>query len=223
MEQNFQTSFIPKKPIVTEERTETARPRRPVSILTLISIFIFLAVVLATGGLYLYKSMLQKNITEMSANLALAQERFEPAKINQLQVLGKRLSASDQILTKHIAISPIFETLQESTMKTIRYTDFNYSFGTEKNSKLINVIMSGQAIGYRSIALQADLLAENKNIIDPTFSNLKLDDKGNVLFDLEFSVDPNFVDYKQMLLSETEVTSGTTQENTGNQTMPVQS
>jgi hypothetical protein len=204
---------------MTEERpVASAGSRRPVGILTLVSIFIFLAVVLATGGLYLYRNMLQKNITSMDANLALAKERFEPAKINQLQVLGKRISASNQILAKHIAISPIFEALQKSTMKTIRYTSFNYEFSNDKSSKII-VTMSGQAIGYRSIALQADLLAEDKNIVDPTFSNLTLDEKGNVLFDLEFSVDPNFVDYKQMLLSESdsnsENNSNTVQNSTG--------
>jgi hypothetical protein len=59
--------------------------------------------------------------------------------------------------------------------------------------------MSGQAIGYRSIALQADLFTKNKNLIDPVFSNLSLNEKGNVIFDLEFYVDPNFINYKQTL------------------------
>ena len=212
MEQNFQTSFIPKKPIMTEEQFTPGK--KPIGFLTLFSIFVFLAVVLGSGGLYLYKGMLQKNITDMGANLALAKERFEPTKINQLQVLGKRLEASNSILSKHIAISPIFDVLQKLTLKTIRYTKFSYSFGNEKDST-IDVKMSGQAIGYRSIALQSDLLTKDKNIINPAFSNLSLDDKGNVVFDLEFSVDPSFVDYKQMLLSQSEVSSGTTQNSTG--------
>lgn len=212
MEQNFQTSFIPKKPMMTEEHLTPSK--KPIGFLTLISIFVFLAVVLGSGGLYLYKGMLQKNITDMENNLALAKERFEPAKINQLQVLGKRLESSNSILSKHIAISPVFETLQKLTLKTIRYTKFGYSFGNEKDSR-INVKMSGQAIGYRSIALQSDLLTKDKNIINPAFSNLSLDDKGNVVFDLEFSVDPNFVDYKQMLLSQSEVSPDTIQNSTG--------
>jgi hypothetical protein len=62
--------------------------------------------------------------------------------------------------------------------------------------------MTGLAVGYSSVALQSDLFAKNKNLIDPVFSNLVLDEKGNVIFDLEFSVDPSFVDYKQMLLTE---------------------
>ena len=59
--------------------------------------------------------------------------------------------------------------------------------------------MNGVAVGYRSVALQSDLFPKNRNIIDPVFSNLVLDERGNVTFDLDFSVDPTFVDYKEML------------------------
>jgi hypothetical protein len=52
------------------------------------------------------------------------------------------------------------------------------------------------------VALQSDLFAQNKNLIDPVFSNLTLDDKGNVDFDLEFSVDPSFINYKKVLAAE---------------------
>src|SRR3989338_7805224 len=162
MEQNFQTSFIPKKPMI-EERAITARP---VGFFFVISIFIFFTIVLATGGLYLYKANISKNIAVMKNDLNLAKNRFEPSK-----------------------------------MKTVRYTKFSYIFGDEKNAK-VNVKMSGQAIGYRSIALQSDLFTKNKHFVDPVFSNLALDNSGNVLFDLDFSVDPSFIDYKQVLLTE---------------------
>ena len=83
-------------------------------------------------------------------------------------------------------------------MKTVGYTKFSYNFDGNKNSKIM-VQISGVAVGYRSVALQSDLFTGNKYLIDPVFSNLSLDDKGNVLFDLEFSVDPNFIDYKKTL------------------------
>lgn len=86
-------------------------------------------------------------------------------------------------------------------MKTIRYTKFSYSVGSDKESG-VKIKMTGVAVGYSSVALQSDLFTKNKNLIDPIFSNLVLDDKGNVTFDLEFSVDPTLVDYKQMLLTE---------------------
>jgi hypothetical protein len=200
MEQNFQTSFIPKKPMI-EQRTVAAK--RPIGLFLILAIFIFVAMVLISGGAYLYKNILTQNITKMENDLNLAKNRFEPSKISQLKLLDKRLQSSGEILSKHIAISPIFETLQALTMKTVRYTKFGYDFA---NNKII-VKMSGQSVGYRSIALQADLFTKNKNLIDPSFSNLSLDDKGNVLFDLEFSVDPSFVDYQQVLKTEADTAS----------------
>jgi hypothetical protein len=203
MEQNFQTSFIPKKPMI-EERAVVSQP---VGLLTIISIFIFFTVIIATGGLYFYDGVLKKNIATMENDLNLAKNRFEPSKIVQLQVLDKRLIASTEILSKHVAISPIFEALQDITMKTVSYNKFSYDFDGNKNSKIL-VKMTGTAVGYKSVALQSDLFAKNKYLIDPVFSNLLLDDKGDVLFDLEFSVDPNFIDYKEMLKAMSESSSG---------------
>ncbi|OGI58054.1 hypothetical protein A2727_00215 [Candidatus Nomurabacteria bacterium RIFCSPHIGHO2_01_FULL_37_110] len=192
MEQNFQTSFIPKKPMIEERVVKT----RSIGLLNVLSVFILFTILLVTVGLYFYKGIVTKSITQMENTLNLAKNRFEPAKIAELQVLDRRLRASSEILSKHIAVTPIFEALQAITMKTVRYTKFNYDFGQDKK---IIIQMNGMAIGYRSMALQSDLFTKNKNLIDPVFSNPTLDDKGNVLFDLEFSVDPSFVDYKQTL------------------------
>ncbi|HEY4494038.1 MAG TPA: hypothetical protein VJB95_01230 [Candidatus Paceibacterota bacterium] len=195
MDQNFQTSFIPKKPMIEDRVVASA----PTSLLTVISIFIFFTMLLATVGLYFYKSILSKQIVQMNTDLALAKNRFEPTKITELQTLDKRLRGSTEILNKHIAVSPIFEALEKNTLKTIRYTKFDYTLSTDRNVTTVDVAMKGQAVGYRSIALQSDLFAQNKQLIDPVFSNLTLDNKGNVLFDLQFSVDPTFIDYKKML------------------------
>lgn len=198
MEQNFQTSFIPKKPMVKEY--SSAGPR-PIGFLTIISLFLLFTVLLTSGGLYFYKGIMAKNIATMKSNLNLAQNRFEPTKIKELQLLDRRLTAANQILSKHIAISPIFEALQAVTMKNVRYTKFSYDFEDGKDAK-IKVKMSGVTLGYNFLALQSDLFGQNKNFIDPVFSNLALSENGNVTFDLDFSVDPSFVDYKLMLLTK---------------------
>jgi len=194
MEQNFQTSFIPKQSMI-EERANTPRS---FGWLTIVSVVIFLTMVVTSAGLYFYKSLTAKSILKMENDLSLAKNRFEPSKIVQLQVLDRRLRASTEVLAKHVAISPIFEALQKITMKTVRYTKFNYSLNIDPDPKVV-VQMNGLAVGYRSVALQADLFSQNKYFIDPIFSHLSLDDKGNVLFDLEFSVEPSFVDYQQMI------------------------
>lgn len=199
MEQNFQTSFIPKKPMVRE----TATPPRAIGFLTIIALFILFTVLLATGAIYFYKTTMTKNVAKMKSDLAIAKNRFEPERIKDLQVLDKRLNAANQILKEHIAITPIFEALQATTMKSVRFTKFTYTFGEPENPG-INVKMSGVTLGYSFLALQSDLFAKNKNFIDPVFSNLALTENGNVSFDLNFSVSPSFVDYRVMLLTDQE-------------------
>jgi len=193
VEQNFQTSFIPKRPILNEQ----VRASHSLGIFSVIAIFIFLTMILATGALYLYQGVLGKKINSMQNALALAKNRFEPAKITQLQVLDKRLKASGEVLRGHVSVSPIFQALEAITMKTIRYTKFDYVLGEKKGGA--DIKLSGIAVGYRSVALQSDLFAKNKNLIDPVFSNLTLDERGNVIFDLEFSVDQSFINYSAML------------------------
>lgn len=195
MEQNFQTSFIPKKPIIED----TTKSSTSSGFFVIITILIFVTVVLAYGGLFLYSNILTKNITTKKEQLDRANERFEINRINELKLLDKRLKAGEKVLDKHISISPIFEILQRITMKTVRYTKFSYEV-TDKGE--INVKMNGQALGYRYIALQADLFSKEKNLIDPVFSNLSLDDKSNVNFDLTFAVDPSLVDYAEKLQRE---------------------
>jgi hypothetical protein len=155
-----------------------------------------------SGGLYFYKGILKSNLVKMENSLTLSKNRFEPEKIKQLKILDKRLHAANEILSNHITVSPIFEVLQDITMKTIRYTKFSYSIDTEKNMKVL-VKLNGQADGYKSIALQSELFTmKAKDFIDPVFFNLSLDDKGNVTFDLEFSVDADFVNYKKSLANQ---------------------
>ncbi len=172
---------------------------KPIGLFMVISIFVFFTVVIAGGILYFYDSSLKGNIAKMQNDLNLAKDRFEPSKIVQLQTLDKRLKASNEILSKHVAISPIFEALQDMTIKTIGYTKFSYDSGEGSKDSKIVVNMSGVATGYLSVALQSDIFSKNKNFIDPVFYNLSLDDKGNVLFDLKFSVDPSFINYKKMV------------------------
>ncbi len=183
---------------------ERATPVRSISIFTVISFILLLAVLLGTGGLFLYRESIKKSILEKENSLNLAKNSFEPSKLTELQLLDKRLKASTEILDKHVAVTPVFQALSEITMKTVRYTKFDYTLGTDKDAKntSVTIKMSGTAVGYRSVALQSDLFALNKNLIDPVFSNLTLDDKGNVLFDLEFTVDPSFVNYKKILATE---------------------
>jgi hypothetical protein len=194
MEQNFQTSFIPKQSVI-EER-EKAAPR--IGIFLVVAIIVFLTMVIASAGLYFYKTVTLKSIQNKEETLTAAKERFEPSKVVQLQTFNKRLRAASEVLSQHVAVSPIFQALGEITMKTVRYTSFNYILAGD-GEPLVKVTMSGEGVGYRSIALQSDLFSQTKYFIDPVFSNLNLTQNGNVSFDLEFRVEPSFLDYQELV------------------------
>src|SRR3989344_7148005 len=118
MDKDSQTSFIPKKPLV-----ERRIPRkRPIGIISLLSTVIFFASLIAGGGLYLYRNNLVQQVQDKSVSLERAKEAFEPSLILTLQTLDKRINASREILSEHIIISPIFKALQETTLKTVRFT-----------------------------------------------------------------------------------------------------
>lgn len=197
MEQNFQTSFIPKRPIVEPTKTQS----RSIGIFTVLSLLFFFAVGAGYGGLYFYKGIVAKSIVAKQADLKKAEGRFEVKTIKELKNLDRKLVASKEVLAGHIVVSPVFAELQKITMKTVSFTDFSYDLSEIQNKK-VEIKLKGVAVGYRSVALQSDLFAKNKNFIDPLFSGLVLDDKGTVSFDVTFFVDPSFVDYKQSLKTE---------------------
>jgi hypothetical protein len=149
----------------------------------------------------------------MNASLIASRDSFEPSKIVELQTLDRRINDTNELLDNHIAVTPIFSALQESTLKTVQYTKFAYVMPTNSGDP-IQVQMSGKARDYTSIALQSDSLATNKNIHDTIFSNLSLDQQtGTVAFDLVFFVNPDFVHYVNHLPAPT-VSSDTTSTGT---------
>ena len=144
-------------------------------------------------------------VADKENSLKLSQNGFEPSKITELQVLDKRLRAATEILSNHVDITPVFDALEKLTMRSVRFTKFSYDLGTStKANTKIGIKLSGQANSYLSIALQSDLFATDKNLIDPVFSNLTLDNNGNVIFNLDFSVDPSFVNYQKTLLTKSQ-------------------
>jgi hypothetical protein len=193
----FQTSFIPKKPLA-EERAP--KPRRA-NLLNLVAFLVFLAAVVAAGGSYFYKAYLQSSLKDKTAQLERAKAAFEPSLIQDLKTLDRRINSVQEILNSHLVVSPIFESLQDLTLKSIQFNRFSLEIGRDAAGK-IEVKMSGRsspAGGYRSIALQSDKLTENKYFKDIIFSNLSLSDRGGVNFDLTFNIDRTMVLYPENL------------------------
>ena len=196
MDTNFQTSFIPKKSLA-EERVPVAASGG--NIVSFIATLIFLAVLASAGGLYFYRTNIKKTIASQRVQLDAARNQFEPTLIAELKRLDRRMTNANTIIDNHIVISPIFDALEMNTLKSIQFTKFSYL--TPASTKMpVAVQMQGKARDYASIALESDQLATNKNIRNPIFSELALDEQtGMVSFNLTFTVDPELVRFTNHL------------------------
>lgn len=196
MDNSFQTSFIPKKPITTSGNVS----RPPTNIATVLSIAILIIIGAASAGLFLYKNYLIKQEEVLSSSLEKVRVTFEQDTIDELALYDKRVSSAKTILNSHIVLSPMFALLGNLTIPSIQYTKFDH----QTNGQKFSVKMSGIASDYRSIALQADVFnsAKGRFFKNVVFSNLAKDKNNNVSFDIDFDVDGALLSYEKNMLLE---------------------
>ena len=215
MENSFQTSFIPKKPVVPAPSAAPLASSHTTSIFSLISVGLLILVGVMAGGLFLYKNYLTNQKEVLSASLGRARDSFEKDTIFELETFDKRVSASKKILTSHIVLSPLFTLIGDLTIPSIQYTKFEHQM-TDKG--VFYVKMTGIARDYKSIATQSEIFNSSKGryLKSVVFSNLtttEIKDKENkktsIGFNVEFIVDPVLLSYEKSLLN-TKPTSNTT-------------
>lgn len=193
MEPKFQTSFIPKKPIVASE----SFVRKSTDFFMIIAVVIFLGSVVLSVGVYAYKFLLDKNISGLQASLATSREQFDQDFIGYVNRLNTRIETTKDLLGHHVSASTIFGFLASHTLKTITYNDFNYSYEADGT---IKVVLKGVAQSYSSIALQSEEFGkQNQYIKSPIFSDLNPDQSGDIVFTLTALLDKNLVSYTKNL------------------------
>lgn len=198
MDNSFQTSFIPKKPI-----TSGSLEKRSFNPFVFIAVALFVLVILATAGLFFYKVYLNNKKEELSTSLNKAKAAFEDNTIKELEQFSKRTESSKEILSKHIVLSPMLALLGKITIPTVQYTKLDHD--TTADGKFV-VKMQGVSIDYKSIALQSEMFNSPdgqyfKNVV---FSNLirnSIATTGNnyINFDVEFEVDPYLLSYPNQI------------------------
>ena len=210
MENSFQTSFIPKKPIVPAPSAAPLSTPHTKSIFSILSVGLLILVGVTAGGLFLYKNYLTNQKEVLSQSLVRARDSFERDTILELETFDKRMSASKKILTSHIVLSPLFTLIGELTIPSIQYTKFEHQM-TDKG--LFYVKMTGTARDYKSIATQSEIFNSSKGryLKSVVFSNLTTTEvkekdtkKTSIGFNVEFIVDPVLLSYeKNLLVSKT--------------------
>ncbi|MFH0755229.1 MAG: hypothetical protein V1910_00995 [bacterium] len=198
METKYQTSFIPKKPVI-------ATPSKNISVdlFFLISIIIFLISLGLAGYVFLAKKVLIQKIVSNQKTIEDNKNGLtsDSITIESLVEFNSRINTAKDLLDKHISISPIFDFLQQTTLKSVSFKNFNFtSLGKDASGvNKISVQMLGIAKNWETVASQADEFgkADWKKIIDePKISNLSVNTDGSISFQFSAFINPEFLSYK---------------------------
>ena len=194
MPPKFESSFIPKGPVSAASVAEPFVGRRGGrTILGFVASLVFTISVLAALAAFGYKFYLNYSIENMKAELETGRAALETETVSEILRLNGRFLAAETLITQHRALSPIFRFLDTATVKAVRFTDLYFS--TDESGPRVN--LKGEARSYATLALQAELLNKSPFFKNPVFSDLHLDDKGNVEFSFAALVDPALISYKK--------------------------
>lgn len=196
MEPKFQTSFIPKKS-AEPSSNRAVREVDDTNIFTLAGTLVFLATVLLLGGLFLYKNLLVKQITQADSDINAARSAIEPEKIQEILDANSRITASVQLLESHLVTTELLVLLGDLAIKNLRFNDLSYQNKVGGPS----IAMSGEVLTYNGLAFQQRALSENESIKQPVFSDIGLAEAGKIKFRFSARLDPKIVSYRKLIES----------------------
>jgi len=188
----MQTSFIPKR---SYENTKTKK-RNYGGLFMGVSAVIFIVTILATAMVFLYNRYLTVQIEEMATTLDREKGSLEKEVIKELSLVSKKIESAKKILDKHIILTPLFDLLEQNTLKEVVFEDLSLS--PEKDGWW-SLTLSGQANSYAMVALQSDVFGRNKNMSNVVFSGLGVGKEGGVIFDVSALIDPRLFSYRNSL------------------------
>lgn len=186
----FKTSFIPKKPLGATPMQKTGSG---VNLVLFVTAIVFFAVVLIAGAVFLYGALLTRQEASLTSSVSRAQAAIEPELVASLGRIDARIKTAQELLDNHIILSPLFKLLEQLTLSSVSFDSFRYL--VEADGK-ITLHLSGIARNYASVALQSVLFGENRFIENPIFSNLRLNNQGNVTFNFTAEINKRLLLYK---------------------------
>ncbi len=185
-----QSSFIPREGAGPRPRRESV-----MGLFLLISIIIVGLSLVLFAGAYAYRYVLDLQVNKscagdgtacgLKATVENTRRELGLDNITRYSRLDKKMKVADGLIAGHTSLSPLFGALERLALHTVRFTKFDFSQGT--------VVIEGAAIGYTDLAAELRVLEESRLFRRAVFSDLGLDQAGNVTFRLELSPLPSLL------------------------------
>lgn len=193
MEPKFNTSFIPKKPIVDTPAPAEFHKKGTKNIFDILATVAFMITLLASGGLFVYKNVLISQIAQADKDVNAARSAFDTTKIQDLLDANSRIMATKNLLEKHIAVSELLLLLQSLTVKKMRFSKFIYD---NKNGSP-TLSLDSEVQSYNALAQQSDIFSKSEFIKNQQFSNFNLSDNGFIKVKFFAGLDSTLTSYKK--------------------------
>jgi len=213
METKFQTSFIPKKPLISDSRIPIARGGT--NILMIIASILFIISIVGAVFSVLWINILNKDQKNYKDELAKMQDKFPIADIENLKAINKKIELSKKLLKNHMAVEEIFSIIGQLTSENVRFTSFTFTPPT-KDADGVNITLNGIAKNYYSIAFQSDVFGQsskfgtNKILKNPIVSSVSEQLNGTVNFGFNAVINPEDIRYYKIMKERGEIIDNST-------------
>lgn len=180
-----------------------------------IASLIFVASLVAAGGMYFWKSTLLSSQERYKEQLVEREKQFNADLIEELKRQNVKIDLAKELLANHIALSQIFDVIGRLTIERVRFLSMDVSAGTAAEG--VKISMKGYGADFRSVAFQSDVLGQleqydlRKIVKNPIITDPSLDSAGTVSFGFTATVDPSNLSYTKSIMPEeaTEASSST--------------
>lgn len=202
MDTKFQTSFIPKKPILAEQKV--VRGSSGISIFMFVSILIFSLSLAGAVGTLLWKNILIKNQESYRKDLIKAENEFDTVTIEKLKKINTKIDLSKKLLASHVSVSEIFPTLAALTIESVKFNSFSFASPSDSKGGL-KITLKGIASNFSAVAFQSsvfgksDKFGKNRSLKDPVISDLVVDEFGNVGFSFSATLNTGDLLYSDII------------------------
>jgi hypothetical protein len=190
MEPKFQSSFIPKKPVVSTQNTAIPVAQET-NIFSLVAGVMFTVAILVSAALFGYQKVLHNQILTAQQAVSDARSAFEADKIQDLIDSNGKIDSAKQLLVKHVALSKLLLLMQQLTLANVKFDDLEYT----NQSGLPTLTIAVEAQSYNALASQSDIFRANEFIKSPYFTEFSPQDTGSIKAKFNSTIDTSLVSY----------------------------
>ena len=152
------SSFIPKREPAKKKRSVSTRR---VYVFTLISYVLLFSALIAAGGVYFYKQMVDENLTKEITLLNNEISTFSEANMRRVLEFDGRLQQAQSRLDATISLPTMFSALEAATAQTVQVTALEIVRENEEKLVLTGTMLTSS---FDSAIFQRQMYKDNETV-----------------------------------------------------------